>query len=205
MLGQIFIPDISGFTHFVNSIDIELGVRITRDLLNVIIDSNPLPLELSEIEGDAVLFYRLGAPLPLDQLLAGFRHIQQAFADRFAALKQAYGLQASLSLKLIVHYGDISVYGIRGFTKLYGQTVVEAHRLLKNGAATDDYILVTEDYLQALCTRTASPGNWHTTAPQSSHFSGLRCISYCFYTYAALPAARSAAHLQVTKTQPATA
>jgi len=59
MQGLIFIPDISGFTNFVKNIDIDLGVSITSDLLNGIIDNNPLDLDISEIEGDAVLYYRL--------------------------------------------------------------------------------------------------------------------------------------------------
>ena len=55
MKGLIFIPDISGFTNFVKKIDDELGWKITRELLIEIIESNPLYLEISEIEGDAVL------------------------------------------------------------------------------------------------------------------------------------------------------
>lgn len=58
MQGLIFIPDITGFTNFVRKIDIDLGVSITRDLLNEIIDNNDMELELSEIEGDALLFLK---------------------------------------------------------------------------------------------------------------------------------------------------
>jgi hypothetical protein len=150
MKGLIFIPDISGFTNFVKSIDIDLGVSITSDLLNEIIDNNPLDLNLSEIEGDAVLFYKIGKPIPLKQILSGFNNMHEAFDNKYQQWKIQYNIQADLSLKLIVHYGDIIVYDIKGFKKLYGETVIESHNLLKTGSNTTDYILVTEDYMKAL-------------------------------------------------------
>ena len=150
MKGLIFIPDISGFTNFVKSIDMDLGASITRDLLNSIIDNNPLDMNLSEIEGDAILFYKLGKPFPLEEVMSGFKNMYEAFDSRFKKWKLQYKIEADLSLKLIVHYGDIIVYDIKGFKKLYGETVIESHSLLKNGSGIADYILVTEDYVRAL-------------------------------------------------------
>jgi len=57
------IPDISGFTHFMGDIDFELSAKVVPALLNNIIYSNEINLNISEIEGDAVLFYRSG-PVP---------------------------------------------------------------------------------------------------------------------------------------------
>ena len=54
----LFIPDISGFTDFVNNTDIEHGQHIISELLQNIIDSNNLEMIVSEVEGDAVLFYK---------------------------------------------------------------------------------------------------------------------------------------------------
>ena len=53
----LFIPDITGFTEFVNNTEIEHGQHIISELLEKIIDSNELSMEISEVEGDAVLFY----------------------------------------------------------------------------------------------------------------------------------------------------
>ncbi|MEO6733978.1 MAG: DUF2652 domain-containing protein [Ferruginibacter sp.] len=150
MKGIIFIPDISGFTNFVRNIDIDLGVCITRDLLSKIIENNSLRMELSEIEGDSILFYKLGKPIPLKYVLSSFKMMYDAFDAGYLQWKLKYNLQANLSLKLIVHYGNIAVYDIKGFKKLYGETVIESHNLLKNGNGKTDYILVTEDYLKAL-------------------------------------------------------
>lgn len=150
MKGLIFIPDISGFTNFVKSIDIDLGVSITSDLLNGIIENNPLDLELSEIEGDAVLYYKIGDPIPLQEVFNCFQHMYKAFDTKYQYWKQLHNIQADLSLKLIVHYGDIIVYDIKGFKKLYGETVIESHHLLKNGSSASEYILITKDYVKAL-------------------------------------------------------
>src|SRR6516164_2349063 len=58
--GFILIPDMSGFTEFVNSVELEHSRMVIKELLEVIIDSNDMNLQVSEIEGDAVLFYLQG-------------------------------------------------------------------------------------------------------------------------------------------------
>jgi hypothetical protein len=66
--GLLFIPDISGFTRLVNEIEIEHSRHIIQQLLEVIINANESGLEISEIEGDAILFYKFGEPLELEVL-----------------------------------------------------------------------------------------------------------------------------------------
>ena len=58
--GLLFIPDISGFTRFVNEVEIGHSRFIIQQLLEVLIKANDFGLEISEIEGDAILFYRFG-------------------------------------------------------------------------------------------------------------------------------------------------
>src|SRR2546423_8359541 len=58
--GLLFIPDISGFTKFVTETEIDHSRYIIGELLENIINSNQIGLNISEIEGDAVLFYRFG-------------------------------------------------------------------------------------------------------------------------------------------------
>ena len=50
--GLIFIPDINEFTNFVTNTEIE---HSRQELLEILIDSNSLGLEISEVEGDAIL------------------------------------------------------------------------------------------------------------------------------------------------------
>jgi hypothetical protein len=185
MQGLIFIPDISGFTNFVKKIDIDLGVSITRDLLTEIIDSNPLDLEISEIEGDAILFYKIGRPIPLSKVFAAFKNIYEAFERRLNILARKYSIEAKLSLKFILHYGNMTIYHIKGFKKLYGQFVIESHRLLKNNSNNSDYILITEDYIKALQTSGSDvlACDLGFNAYASQHFTDLREISYYFFHY----------------------
>ena len=150
MKGLIFIPDISGFTNFVKSIDMDIGIAITKDLLNAIIDENPLNLQISEIEGDAVLFYKIGKPIPIRNIFSAFLRVRKAFDSKYQSWKRLYNIESDLSLKLILHYGDIKTYNVKGYNKLYGEAIIEAHQLLKNGNGISEYILITRDYMEAL-------------------------------------------------------
>ena len=60
--GLLFIPDISGFSRFVNAVEIEHSRVIIQQLLEVLIQANDSGLTISEIEGDAILFYKFGEP-----------------------------------------------------------------------------------------------------------------------------------------------
>ena len=60
--GCILIPDITGFTKFVSSTDVITGRNITYELLATIVEANNLELKISEVEGDAILFYKYGTP-----------------------------------------------------------------------------------------------------------------------------------------------
>ena len=49
----LFIPDISGFTDFVNSTEVAHSQHVIEELLELIIANDELGLTVSEIEGDA--------------------------------------------------------------------------------------------------------------------------------------------------------
>ena len=59
--GLLFIPDISGFSKFVNNVEIDHSRMIVQELLEILINSNKIGLEVSEVEGDAILFYKFGS------------------------------------------------------------------------------------------------------------------------------------------------
>jgi hypothetical protein len=65
----IYILDISGFTKFVTETEIDHSTHIIEELLEIIIDSNEINLKVSEIEGDAVLFYRFGEPPTAEEIV----------------------------------------------------------------------------------------------------------------------------------------
>ena len=72
----LFMPDISGFTEFVSKTEIQHAQSIVGELLEIIMESNQLDLEVSAIEGDAIFFYRLGKAPTLDQL---WGQVQQVY------------------------------------------------------------------------------------------------------------------------------
>jgi hypothetical protein len=76
--GLIFIPDISGFTRFVTRIEIEHSRNIIRELLETLVQSNQIGLTISEIEGDAILFYKFGDMPDLQTL---YHQVEKMFVD----------------------------------------------------------------------------------------------------------------------------
>jgi hypothetical protein len=183
MQGLILIPDISGFTNFVNNININHGVLVTKDLLNEMINSNPFDIHLSEVEGDALLYYKPGKAILPEQLFKGVRKMYNAFNRRYEVLKNKYAVRSELSLKFIVHYGNILIYDIQGFKKLFGQTVIEAHHLMKTGTHLRDYVLITDDYLRAVAATSGEVllTDWNFNCHGSQSFNGLRDINYYFF------------------------
>jgi len=148
--GLLFIPDISGFTHFVENTDIQTGSQITADLLSTLVESNQLGLKVSEIEGDAVLFYRYGPAPSIQEVMNQAQMMLEAFQSRIHSWQLISDQASKLSLKLIVHYGPLASISVgNSHNKLYGRTVVEAHRLLKNDIDADSYLLMTDSFLSS--------------------------------------------------------
>ncbi len=158
MKGQptlICIPDISGFTEFMSQTDFELSSKVIPPLLNNIIYSNEIELKISEIEGDAVLFFRTGEPPSFKTLIEQCTNFYTEFYKQILSLQkeysdteQAFKIPKILGLKIILHYGDeIGITPIGKRMKLMGQGVIIAHRLLKNDIPLDEYILISDALL----------------------------------------------------------
>ena len=97
-----------------------LAPYLIADLLEILIEANTLDMEVSEIQGDAILFYRLGPPPPVHELVAQCRRIFLDFqnyirlVERDNASELGAALRAhDLTLKIVVHYGRVNVAQIR--------------------------------------------------------------------------------------------
>ncbi len=150
--GLLFIPDISGFTSFINSTEVNHSRHIISELLEKVIDANILGLKISEVEGDAILFYRYGPPPAMDELYNQVKSIFQAFHKHLLHYENsricncgACASAPSLSLKIITHYGEFTNYVVKQFDKLIGRDVIVAHRLLKNEGIGSEYWLLTKN------------------------------------------------------------
>ncbi|MEQ8302024.1 MAG: DUF2652 domain-containing protein [Cyclobacteriaceae bacterium] len=148
----LFIPDISGFTEFVNSTEIEHGQHIISELLEGIIESNTLGLEVSEVEGDAVLFYKHRSIPSYSDLV---KQVESTFIDFHERIKKFESLRIctcgactntiNLTLKVISHIGEIGFTHVHKRQKPYGADLVRVHRMLKNNIPENEYLLMSDE------------------------------------------------------------
>ena len=153
--GVLFIPDISGFTTFIHQSEIEHSRSIIQELLEILVNANQIGLEISEIEGDAILFYKYGDPPALEdvyrqveKMFCSFHSHLLAYEHRRICQCKACISAADLSLKIVTHYGEFTGYNVKHFNKLIGKDVIVAHQLLKNDIPKHEYWLVTKNFLQ---------------------------------------------------------
>jgi hypothetical protein len=131
--------------------DMVSGRQIASELLSIILHANFLGLQVSEIEGDAILFYKYGPPPKFQQIMKQYELMLIAFKKRLRELHGNRKLSnLELSLKSVVHFGPIAEYKLYGFKKLYGEVILEAHQLLKNNIPSHSYILATQDLLNEM-------------------------------------------------------
>ena len=149
----IFIPDITGFTKFVNQTEVKHGQHIISELLEILIESNSLNMKVAEIEGDAVLFYSQESVPAVDaiveqgkQMFINFHNHLQAYETQRICKCGACTSAHELSLKIIVHAGEIGFTTVQKRSKPYGAEIVTSHRLLKNSIDSPEYILFSNAY-----------------------------------------------------------
>jgi hypothetical protein len=173
----LFIPDISGFTRFVNRTEASHSRHVIAELLEVVIEADRLGMTVAEIEGDAVLFF-LPDRVPtfreiVDQARATFEafhaHLKRFERDRICECGACCSA-SGLSLKFVAHAGPIDTIRVAGFEKPYGSDVILAHRLLKNDIPDDEYLLLTDP-----CIGSDSPvlPEWATLARGESAYDEL--------------------------------
>jgi hypothetical protein len=173
--GLLFIPDISGFTRFVNETDIAHSRLIIQELLDTLINANQMGLEVSEIEGDAILFYKFGASPDLEalyqqvaEMFCAFHRHLMAYEHRRYCQCQACLSAIHLTLKVITHYGEFTSYHVKHFNKLIGKDIIVAHQLLKNDIDQHEYWLLTKSLFgDKPPTELAEWMEWNTSTKQT--------------------------------------
>jgi len=180
--GVLFIPDISGFSRFVNAVELEHSRFIIQQLLEVLLRANDSGLQISEIEGDAILFYQFGEPVALRALYTQVEKMFRAFHQYLVAYDHLKICQCKacisavdLTLKVITHYGEFAPLRVQHFEKLIGKDVIVAHQLLKNDIPHHEYWLVTQD-LHGRPAALTQWMQWHTSSKETE--SGEISYSY---------------------------
>lgn len=148
----LFIPDISGFTQFVQTTEVEHSQHVIAELLEVLISANTQDLELAEVEGDALFFYKEGELTSQERLLAQMETMFTAFYGHLRSLEKnricpcnACATAHNLDLKIVAHSGELQFIQVQGNRKPFGKQVIEAHRLLKNSIDSDNYSLISKE------------------------------------------------------------
>lgn len=152
----IFMPDITGFSKFVSNTAIDHSQHIIEELLEILIDANEIELQVSEIEGDAILFYRQGTPTTINKLMNQVEAMYLKFHTHLKMYENTRICQCGacstandLKLKFVISYGEVGFNKIKDHNKLFGREVIIAHRLLKNKINQKEYLLITNTAMDA--------------------------------------------------------
>lgn len=182
--GYLILADISGFTAFVTTTELEHSSEIIAVLLDEVVGHLSPPLEIQEIEGDAV--FALGgeaSELPRTRLLEVLEDAFVAFKTRQRTMQEAETCLCgacqkvwTLDLKMVVHYGPFLRHTVGGRSRVTGTAVILVHRLLKNGLGrTGGYALLSEPALRSLGIDAAEAGlPAHTE--RYEHLGDVRCF-----------------------------
>lgn len=148
----LFLPDISGFTEFVQTTEVAHSLHVISELLEILIDANTQDLQLAEVEGDALFFYKEEEVPSLEKLLAQVETMFTAFYSHLKLLEKnricpcnACSSAPKLQLKIIAHCGELQFITVQNKRKPFGTQVIEVHRLMKNSVESDNYLLLSKD------------------------------------------------------------
>lgn len=142
--GFLVIADLTGYTAYLSTSELEHAPAIAGDLLETIVGRLEPPFRLTKFEGDAAFLFvedgRADASLLLDAVEASY----VAFRRRLRSIDQATSCECNscrlaprLDLKLFVHHGSYVRGRIAGRDELAGSDVILVHRLLKGATATE--------------------------------------------------------------------
>jgi len=154
--GILLISDITGYTEFLGSSELEHAQDSLRSLLKLLIDHTNPPLTISRLEGDSVISYSLEGSFRQGQTIVemiertyvDFRHALETMVLNTTCTCNACRNIPNLDLKFFVHYGSFVLEPLHSYTELIGTDVNLVHRLTKNSVAektdTKAYVLYTQ-------------------------------------------------------------
>lgn len=182
----LYIPDISGFTDFVNKTEINHSRHIISELLEIMIDSDNIGMSVSEIEGDAILFFKEELPSIEDLLeqcqntFIKFHNYLRQYDEECICTCSACETAIQLTLKFIIHKGVVSKIKIKDHQKLFGPDVILVHRLLKNSIPENEYILITDQYASDINSIEIDKKKWLSIKRGSDTYKHLGKYDYSY-------------------------
>lgn len=155
----IILADISGYTKFMveNHLSAVHGQMVISHLLESLLREVDIPLELQEIEGDAIFLF---ATRPdddaewravMEQVQKKLLRFFDVFIQAAAGLGEMTACECAicthadeLKLKIIAHTGRAVFHSVAGRRQVSGADVILAHRLLKNSVPGSEYLLLSD-------------------------------------------------------------
>jgi Protein of unknown function (DUF2652) len=147
----LLIADIGGYTHYMhwNRTHLAHAQQTVAGLLEAVIDAGK-GMKLAKLEGDAAFFWAPdgNAKVVVSERLSRMRQSFLARRDRFKrdiACECASCAQLDkLSLKFVVHQGEVAEQRVKRHVELAGVDVILVHRMLKNSVPVVEYVLMTD-------------------------------------------------------------
>jgi hypothetical protein len=159
--GILLISDITGYTRFLASSELEHAQDSLRSLLKLLIEHTRPPLVISRLEGDAVISYAPAGSFLQGQTIVEI--IERTYVD-FCQARELMMLNTTctcnacrnipnLDLKFFVHFGSFMLEPLLSYTELVGTDVNLIHRLTKNSVTQQTasaYVAYTQSAVVAL-------------------------------------------------------
>lgn len=138
--GYLLLADLSGFTQFMASSELDHAQEIITELIDTVCKSLKPIFKIAEIEGDAIFAYTLEENLTRGEALLELIELTYynfSFHKMIMQEKSTCNCNACFSirnvdLKFINHFGEFALQNYSGSIKPIGSDVNLAHRLLKN-------------------------------------------------------------------------
>ncbi|MBI2782088.1 MAG: DUF2652 domain-containing protein [Chloroflexi bacterium] len=140
--GYLLIADLTGYTAYLASGEIEHAPTIAGDLLETVVGRLEPPFRLAKLEGDAAFMFVEDGRAEPSLLLDSIEACYVAFRRRLHSIAQATNCDCvacsrapRLDLKFFVHHGQYVRTRIAGRDELAGSSIIVVHRLLKGVTA----------------------------------------------------------------------
>jgi hypothetical protein len=160
--GYLVIADISGYTSYVATTELEHSQEVLAELLELIVARFQPALTILRLEGDAVFAHAPEGQIPrgetlvecLESTYTVFRDHIRGIVHRTTCECNACRAIPTLDLKFIVHYGNYIMQQVSGIKELVGTEVNRLFRLTKNHVTQETgwnaYILYTAASLEQI-------------------------------------------------------
>jgi hypothetical protein len=160
--GYLVIPDVTGYTEFLTTSELEHAQDILDGLFESLMAHMKPPLIISGFRGDAILSYLPSGNISQGQTLLEMvdllyfdfvEHREQAQYNTTCRCNACSNIQG-LDLKVFLHHGQYLFQYFGEQKELLGPDVILVHRIMKNSVkeqtGLEGYVLITRQAIEAM-------------------------------------------------------